>query len=156
VRRSYGHGAWLDLRFSGGVLQGFSEHGLSEGASLRVFATTGTGPRLFSLAGGLADAAAWWLLLYLVALWRGHRLSPRRLAVLASAGLAVGPATAYLVPGLPGYAIAFAVFLALLIGWTRRDIAESLIVAAVAVAGGSLAVFLATLLGSQLSLLLAR
>ena len=156
VHRSYGDGTRLDLWFSGGVLQGFSEHGLSEGASLRVYETSGTGPRLFALAGGLAEAAAWWLLLCLVAPWRGHRLSPRRLAVLAGAGLAVGLATAFLLPALLGFAVGFAVFLALLVRWTRRDVAEALIIAAVVVAGGSLALFLAGQLGSQLSLLLAH
>ena len=156
VRRTFGNGARLDLRFSGGVLQGFAEHGLGEGPSLRVFRTAGAGALLFSLAGGLAGATAWWLLLYLVASWRGCRLAAGRLAVLAAAGLAVGLVAALALPVLLGYAIAFAVFLGLLVGWTRRDVAEAFIIAAVAVAGGSLAVWLPTLLGLQLSALLAR
>lgn len=156
VRRIYGNGARLDLRFGGGVLQSFSEHGLSEGPSVRVYATTGLGAVLLSLAGGLANAVAWWLLLVLVASWRRYRLTRGRLAVLAAAGLAVAIAAALLLPALLGYAIGFVVLLGLLIAWNRRDVAEALIVAAVAIAGGSLAVWLPTMLGLQLALLIAR
>jgi hypothetical protein len=155
VHRSYG-GARLDLRFSGGVLQSFAERGLSEGPTLRVLRTAGTGALLFTLAGGLASAATWWLLLFIAASWRGQRLTAGQLAALAGAGLAVGLAGALLLPVLLGCAIAFAVFLGLLIGWARREVAEALIVAAIAVAGGSLAVWLPALLGLQLSLLFAH
>ena len=156
VRRAFGDGSWLELRFSGGVLQGFDEHGLAAGPSLRVYQTRGVGPLLLALAGGLATAAAWWLLLFLVASWRGCRPSAGKLAVLGAAALAAGLVAALLLPVLLGCAVAFAVFLGLLVGWMRRDVAEALIVAAVAVAGGSLAVWLPTLLGLQLSALFTR
>jgi len=155
VHRSYGS-ARLDLRFSGGVLQSFSERGLSEGPSLRVLRTSGRGPLLFSLAGGLANAAAWWLLLFLAASWRGEQLTTGRLAVLAAAALAVGLVAALLLSTVLGCAVVFAVFLGLLIGRARREVAESLIVAAIAAVGGSLAVWLPVLLGLQLSLLFTR
>ncbi len=150
---TYGGNVWLNLSFAGGILQSFSEHGLSAGPSLTTYTTTGVSVAIFSLIGGLADAVAWWLILYLVALWRGFRPTFKQLATLAAASLAVGLIAPVLLPALLCFVVGLVVFFSFLAVWTHGDIAEALIIAVVSAVVGSLAVSLPTLVGLQIALM---
>jgi hypothetical protein len=153
VHFTYGSSASLNLSFTDGILQSFSEHGLGTGPSLGAYTTTGVSVAIFTLIGGLADAVAWWLILYIVAVWRGFRPTFKQLATLAAASLAIGLIAPLLLPALLCWVVGLVVFFSFLAVWTHGDIAEALIIAVVSSVVGTLAVYLPTMVGLQIALM---
>jgi hypothetical protein len=126
-------GAYLDLWFTNGVLQKFSQRGLPTSGSRSKPASTFLA-LIVTLLMVPARAVASWLCIFFAVRWRGYDLTLRQFGIMLLACFAVGVLTAFL-PGpvaILGVIINIVVYLGFIISWTEGSLWDALVVVVVA------------------------
>jgi hypothetical protein len=130
VHRLNPDGSSVDLTFSNGTLQSFSQSGLTEGRSSGLFAlSSGAALLVVAIVNAVVTTVAWFFCLFVMVHWRGYQITIKQLVVMAVTVAVVGAVGSWLL-GILGILLTLGVAFGFLLAWTDGDALDAIIIAA--------------------------